>query len=631
MPVLKTDISLLVHGLMVDALVEQTFTNPGSSSIEAVYAFPLPDGAAVDAMEIWVGERRIAAEIRESETARATYEEAHRSGRRGALVNAVAGSLFTTRVARVDPGEEVAVRFSFVAPVEYEKGEFRTAIPLTFNPRYPNRRNAEGLGETRLTRDFVPVEQSAQSAPRGPMARIRVELWCELPLAEIYSPSHPIVREQRGRDWIIHTESAEIPADRDFELRWRVRSRPDANVALFMEETGGARDYGLLVLLPPDLPTPVGDFRTETLFLVDVSGSMAGASLRCAQASLQQAIDRLGPGDRFQLMRFNDASAFYRAQFSLASEAAKRGAGEWIEALEADGGTEIEAALDRALGAFAPPEGDFISRVVLLTDGAVEDGSRALSLVEARPGHVRIHCLGIGTAPHRPFMRRMAELGGGRSAFLLDAADVSAELDSFLSRLHRPVLAAPRIEFDGHPDPMSVHVRPNLLPDLHRGDLIAVSLEFPAAEAPESIRLVGHTPSGRYERDLTVPPGRKGSAGLRLRWAQMELERLMDRERRGEGDATDEIVALGLEHSLVTPHTSLVAVEYRPPADPGGGAPSESLPVANDLPVGGVLLPEGGLAISSRARVALWAWALAAALWFQGKILANRRPWWRRP
>jgi Ca-activated chloride channel homolog len=56
--------------------VIQSFENPFTQPLEAVYIFPLPDEAAVDDMEIKIGDRIIKGNIKKREEAVAIYEKA---------------------------------------------------------------------------------------------------------------------------------------------------------------------------------------------------------------------------------------------------------------------------------------------------------------------------------------------------------------------------------------------------------------------------------------------------------------------------------------------------------------------------------------------------------------------------
>ncbi|MFT4517904.1 MAG: Ca-activated chloride channel family protein, partial [Halioglobus sp.] len=58
-----------ISGMIATVSVQQTFRNTTDRFVEGVYAFPLPDDAAVRALEMEIGERLIVGKIREKEEA----------------------------------------------------------------------------------------------------------------------------------------------------------------------------------------------------------------------------------------------------------------------------------------------------------------------------------------------------------------------------------------------------------------------------------------------------------------------------------------------------------------------------------------------------------------------------------
>jgi Ca-activated chloride channel family protein len=192
----------------------------------------------------------------------------------------------------------------------------------------------------------------------------------------------------------------------------------------------------------------------------------------------------------------------------------------------------------------------------------------------------------------------------------------------FLARVERPVLTGLTLDWPGGAPAESY---PPRLPDLHAGEPLFVSLRWDG-EAPEEITVRGHGLDGPYERTVTAgaaearDPGRLHPAGapagaegrleeggaIPTRWARAKVEELADRRRHG-GDADAlraAIVAVGLEHHLVTPFTSLVAVEECVTAS--GSA--IRVPVANALPHGSQLLgalPAGGTLSPLRSSAAI--------------------------
>ena len=92
-PLRHTEVRAAVSGFLARVTVTQTFGNPAFQKIEAVYAFPLPENAAVDDMTIQIGSRTVRGVIRKREEARAIYEKAKQTGHVAALLDHANGVL----------------------------------------------------------------------------------------------------------------------------------------------------------------------------------------------------------------------------------------------------------------------------------------------------------------------------------------------------------------------------------------------------------------------------------------------------------------------------------------------------------------------------------------------------------
>ena len=93
-----------VAGMVAVVRLEQTFENASADWVEGVYVFPLPGDAAVRAMDMRVGDRRIVGRVRERQEAQAMYRQAASSGRKASLVSQQRPNLFQNRIANVAPG-----------------------------------------------------------------------------------------------------------------------------------------------------------------------------------------------------------------------------------------------------------------------------------------------------------------------------------------------------------------------------------------------------------------------------------------------------------------------------------------------------------------------------------------------
>ena len=80
LPRLSTNVEINVTGPIARARVTQHFANPSDQWTEALYAFPVPENAAVDTLHMIIGDRVVVGEIKEKGEARKVYEEAKTAG-----------------------------------------------------------------------------------------------------------------------------------------------------------------------------------------------------------------------------------------------------------------------------------------------------------------------------------------------------------------------------------------------------------------------------------------------------------------------------------------------------------------------------------------------------------------------
>ncbi|MBU0743065.1 VWA domain-containing protein, partial [bacterium] len=583
LPAVRTDVALEVNGPLIAGTVSQLFTNPTDQVIEAIYVFPLPENAAVHAMEIIVGERRIVSVVQEREQARRTYVTARASGRRAALVEGERPNLFTTSVANICPGDRITVELRYLDRADFDGGEFGLAFPLTFTPRYipPAMACTE---EGALSAARVSPTFAGEGDRRFPVATVRVELNPGVALADVRSDSHDLDLDRDGDLWLASPAGGTIPADRDFLLAWRPSVADVPATALFVEDRPDGR-YALLMvvpaaeIVPPRRREPIP---TETLFLVDVSGSMQGESIVQARTALLRALDRLGPQDRFNILAFANDSRIFRRDFQAATPSGLADARAWVRMLDANGGTELHPALLRATSRFSGGDDDdgYSRRIILITDAAIGNEAQLLREATVDMGPVRLHVVGIGSAPNRYLVRRLAEYGGGLSAFVNSAAGAGNGIDAFLERISRPQLADPRLAWRGDGPAESY---PERLPEVYAGELVLWSGRF-----PPGADLRGAFTAALAGEGLSYPLGEAETGGacdgVAVRWARLKVAGLMaDFHRGADRDGVRaQVVETGLAFGLVTAYTSRMAVEEAVSAD----APARPCRLSGGLPHG---------------------------------------------
>jgi Ca-activated chloride channel family protein len=609
-PTLATEVRMAINGTVQRVTVRQHFINPSNAWLEGVYIFPLPERAAVDHLVMQIGARRIVGRIKERAEAQAIYEAAAASGQQASLVSQERPNLFTSAVANVGPGETITVEIAYQDAVSVDNGRYSVRFPMVVAPRYiPDDGAFVGV-------DYAPDLARVPDAARisGPVSdpaegrsnplTLAIDLDPGFPLGDLASLYHPVVVDE-GENGARHITLAEgsVAANRDFVLEWTPAAGAASRAAVFAEERQAPAEPGaaprvdshlLIVLTPPLDAAPAARLPRDVIFVIDTSGSMAGASIEQARAALSLAIDRLAPGDRFNVIRFSDTTEALFPGLRPWNADSLREAQAAVARLEADGGTEMQPALRRALDTSGDGaveggnDGARLRQVVFLTDAAVGNEAELFDDIAARLGDTRLFTIGIGAAPNSYFMRKSAELGRGSYTYIGDIAEVGTRMTALLARLASPVLTDITVTWPAALDG-KVEAFPQPVPDLYRGEPVAFAARLDGvgiADLHGTVEITATTASGGgWSAHLPLETLRP-APGVAAVWARAKLEAIEDRQWRGADASGVRAAAVqhALAYDLVSSHTSLVAVDETVVRDA-----DETLhtgEVARDLPEG---------------------------------------------
>lgn len=590
LPLVHTSVHGFVSGALARVEVRQAFDNPFEKPIEAIYAFPLPQDAAVHDMTIRVGDRVVRGLIRRREEARAMYRAARAAGKTAALLDQERPNLFTQSVANILPGARVIVDIEYDVELHYEDGQYSFVFPMTVGPRYipgaPNGKPLVGHGTSPDT-NRVPDASRVTPPLEPPGERSGRDIDLELLIdpgsrtREIYSPTHVITavaspRHGRNVIRVALAEKKQIP-NKDFVVRYRLAdTRPAMSVLSHRDQRGG---FFTFRFEPPSRPAAGEIAPKELYFVVDTSGSMSGQPLELVKEAMRYAIRNLNPEDTFQIIRFSSSSSRL-ADRPLAATPQNRGrATKFISDLRTGGGTEmlegIRAALDEK------GSGDRLRVVCFMTDGFIGNETEILGAIERRLGdNTRLFAFGVGSSPNRYLLERMAEAGRGSVHYMLPNEPPAEPIAAFYDRIRAPVLTHIAIDWKG----LSVSdVTPAAIPDLFVGQPLALVGRF-GATGSATVEVSGRI-GGRdvvYRVPVRLEKGGPGSDAIARLWARTRIHALERRRTRGE-DTREAITKLGLDYRLMTAFTSFVAVLDQPGAKPGS---SHTVVVPTDLPAG---------------------------------------------
>ncbi len=151
--------------------VDQLFVNNNDWMLEGTYLFPLPHGAAVSELTMWVNGQPIEAKILEKEEAREIYDTIVRQLRDPALLEYVGSNAIQANVFPIPPHEERRVEIEYSQVLPAENGLVHYIYPQS-------------------TKLYTNAPLDSQS--------IRVEVTSNEPIQAIYSPSHPVAVSREG-------------------------------------------------------------------------------------------------------------------------------------------------------------------------------------------------------------------------------------------------------------------------------------------------------------------------------------------------------------------------------------------------------------------------------------------------
>jgi len=580
-PVLDATVSIAVSGVVSNIKLTQSFQNNSKDWVEGLYVFPLPDQAAVNKMIIRIGDREIAGSIHEKKQAEKQYKIAKKAGHIASIVKQHRPNLFSTRFANIPPGESISIELGYIQTVRYENDRYSLRVPLTITPRYSNPLVSDPVAITPPQVYFSQLaNDSEQGNPASHTVTISTTLFGNYDANQISSPSHSLsINQSKDAADITLTEQAHL--DRDFILEWFEFVDAVPKVQAWRQTVAGD-EYLLATLMPPRDENLIPDQARELILVIDTSGSMAGASIEAAQATLLDALTGLGPNDSFNIIEFNSnySSLFNVPQTATQNNLSK--ARTFTNRLRADGGTEMMGALRTALGY---NDTGLLRQVVFITDGSVGYEESVVESVKQDLGQSRLFTVGIGSAPNQWFMRKVAEAGRGTYHFIYDVSDVHTEMSRLLDKLASPALTNIALTFENG----QAEVVPNPIPDLYANEPIVVAAKL--SGNPQSMQVSGQWGNQTWSTSLSISEAPQTQTGLSTVWARQKIESLEDKQRFHSDPEyyRSLILRTALDHQILSRYTAFLAIDQTPVRNPAEPLKEKKIP--NLMPTGSTMQP----------------------------------------
>ena len=479
-----------------------------------------------------------------------------------ALVEWMGYGLLRARIFPINPGEEkrVVLRFQVIAPregdairVDYQRGSGRTLV-------------ASGT-------DTHDARESSFTLRYPKNGRCNA-----------YSPTQELQsRSSSGSECVVDVggEGAAvtilIPAPRTDR----------AAISVLANAPGSEDGFALITLTPPSRETAT--VPRDITFVLNVSGSMSGRKIEQARAAGKQLLGTLTRDDRFRMIDFSSDVRTFRDDFVDATPANISAATRYLSELQANGGTNIDGALDLAL---APPrsrEGDDneyahrsargaagrLSLVLFVTDGEPTIGERDPAAIAAHAarlrGSQRVFTFGLGADVNAQLIEQLALEGHGTAQFVRPDEDVERAVGLVASRLTSPIASDLRVtvQCGGNDEGECVHLV-HALPegpiDLFAGqDLVLLSRYSGSGRARLAFDGRSATGAVHWETMVDFPDHERDNAFVPRLWATRRIGWLSAARRQNGAspEVDDELRTLGERYGIPTELTSYLVQEQQ--------------------------------------------------------------------
>jgi Ca-activated chloride channel family protein len=599
MPLLSTDVQVDVSGVIADVTVRQTYRNDGTRPLHAKYVFPASTRAAVHGLVMIIGEQRIAAKIREREWAKAEFAQAKKAGKNAALLEQQRPNVFTMNVANVMPGQQIEVELHYTELLVPEAGVYEFVYPTVVGPRYSTTPE-QGAADTDLW-----VRSPYTPEGRAPASALRLSgtVSAGLPIDGLKCVSHAVLSQwvDSSRVHVTLDPNETNGGNRDFVLRYRMDGGKIQSGLMLYE--GEDEHFFMLMVQPPRRVTAEQIPPREYVFVVDVSGSMSGFPLDTSKELLRDLIGRLRPTDSFNVLFFSGGSKVWSERSRPATQANIEDAIRMLGGQRGGGGTELLAAVRRAMD--LPHEAGTSRSLIVVTDGYISAEREVFDRIRTHLGEANVFAFGIGSSVNRHLIEGIARAGEGEAFVVLGPSHASAEARRFREYVQTPVLTDIRVAAEGFG---AYDLQPAAIPDLLAERPIIVRGKWRGAPAGR-IAVTGVSGAGPFRQVFEVAEAEPADAhrGLRHLWARARIDEISNNAVFGEReDEKRQLIELGLRYSLLTKYTSFIAV-HDVIVNPGGNGDHVSQPLP--LPAGVSHLAVGGMRAGDEPGL-LWMLAL---------------------
>ena len=380
LPLKDVSVEAEIQGYVLGLKSTLKYDNDSSEPVEVLFRFPLEQSHAVVGLTAIIDGRKIKAQIKEKEEARAEYDDALASGMSAALAEEKSGDVFSISLGNLPPGKEAEIHLQVVGELGIDaEGNVRFSLPSTLKPRYTPAGSSDPLARVEGGAQGQ-VEQASASS----VQKFQLTVFNATSVAEVTSPTHTVTTTRNSDENkinVVLVGSQALSSDLVILVEYK-----EPHVPSTLVENGSSEKEGIMKL-PTAMVNFFPDFEDidaacEFIFLVDRSGSMSGGFINSARETLILFLKSLPEGCNFNIVGFGSSyeKLFPAVSVPYSQESLDK-ATRHARRMQADlGGTELLRPLEYIFGektTFGLPR-----QIFVLTDGAVSNTDTCVKKVK---------------------------------------------------------------------------------------------------------------------------------------------------------------------------------------------------------------------------------------------------------
>ncbi|XP_031422757.1 inter-alpha-trypsin inhibitor heavy chain H6 isoform X2 [Clupea harengus] len=545
--------------------VISTVFNRLPQATDATFEVDLPSTAFISNFTITSGGKEYVSQVKQKQAAKQIYDEAKKKGKTAGLVESrkeVPGK-FSIDVS-VAPGERLSFKLSFEQLLVRRLGRYELALGLRPTQPVPNLTVEVSITE-RTGISFVRVlplrtgqHLSNTLGETGSPSSTLVEQWSQQRAQVLYSPT----LEQQ-------TSSSPKGLDADFVIEYDV---------ILTDLIGDVQVYdGYFVhyFAPRELPV----VPKEVIFVIDVSGSMAGGKLEQTKEAMDAILGDLRSHDHFNIITFSSSVHPWKHNATVPATADNiRQARAFAKKIQVRGSTDINAALVKAGTLLRNSSSQWgvrgVPMVIFLTDGAANHG---VTHRETMRGNVRealgsaaLFGLAFGRDADYDLLRQLSLENRGVARRVYSDSKANLQLKGFYDEVANPLLSDVQLSYS---DDQAFDVTRSLFPNYFQGSELVVAGRVHPGARDLGVTLNAFDTKKHLTVENNIPlsgessPDQEEISGfVRRLWAYFTIKELLLTAENASDPSTRALLEqnatrLSLKYNFVTPVTSLVVVK----------------------------------------------------------------------